>query len=308
MLLLRRLEKIELSHIPVSTLSSCGAFSSPTAASLNKLISVIKKMNLNAFYDMGSGSGIVVAAAASHEIKSYGIELNPNLHRAALNICEVFCPIKDSFHLRCENIEELIMEPDCSTAFYAFDVHYSDSLIKKIIKMFLNTPQKGFLITTKNEQGLGAALCDLTNNLRDATEDLKACIQDPGASDTDIKETRDVLQAIREKSLETFDIQTKGQVEFMKSFDFLFGSGEEGSPTDTCQDENLMKDVTKKYCEKLMKKETELMSGTVEKTKIYVFSKIDCWGCREDQGNQEAHTDYGGCLYEDFEEEEKFGL
>lgn len=23
----------------------------------------------------------------------------------------------------------------------------------------------------------------------------------------------------------------------------------------------------------------------------------DCWGCREDQPNQLAHMDYGGCLY-----------
>jgi len=27
-----------------------------------------------------------------------------------------------------------------------------------------------------------------------------------------------------------------------------------------------------------------------------------CWGCREDQPNQLAHMDYGGCMYDDSED------
>ena len=45
-------------------------------------------------------------------------------------------------------------------------------------------------------------------------------------------------------------------------------------PMDTTEDliENLMEDLTE---------------STI----------ITCWGCRENQPNQEAHMDYGGCLY-----------
>ena len=28
-----------------------------------------------------------------------------------------------------------------------------------------------------------------------------------------------------------------------------------------------------------------------------IRDEITCWGCREDQPNQLAHIDYGGCLY-----------
>jgi len=32
---------------------------------------------------------------------------------------------------------------------------------------------------------------------------------------------------------------------------------------------------------------------------------ITCWGCREDQPNQLAHVDYGGCLYDASKDTEK---
>jgi len=43
----------------------------------------------------------------------------------------------------------------------------------------------------------------------------------------------------------------------------------------------------------------ELRSAVGGDYKVLMFSMPECQGCRENQPNQQAHMDYGGCLADD---------
>jgi hypothetical protein len=228
--------------------------------------------------------------------ESSGIEKNEVLHKVALKIRE---EMDVPAEFICDDVEKFVGDLQSYTVLYAFDLRYPDSLTKKIFEMFMKIPVKGFLLTTKNEQGLGAALCERTEDLRDATEDLVACNLDFHSSKKDILEATETLEKLRKQAQEAFEVESEGKVTLKKTIDFCFGRDSGEGVYDSRQDENLVEEITKEYCEELEANELLISVGSSEKVKLHIFEKIDCWGCRDDLGNQMAHTDPGGCLYDE---------
>ena len=112
--------------------------------------------------------------------------------------------------------DQFVISSERTVVIFSFDLVYPDELIEIIFDKFLEIEGPRFLVTTKNLQGLGAAIRRNTRKLIEDTEDALCLIEDNRANDRDLKIVSRRIDGEREMSLSMVDQRCISTIEEME--------------------------------------------------------------------------------------------
>lgn len=204
------------------------AFSTLSLESVEDVMKVIANITQNVrggvdFYDIGSGLGNIVMAAENlpNVVNSVGIEIDEDLHTAALDLKKKLGSNVELLNADAMS-EQLVISNERAVVIFAFDLVYTDELIESIFYRFVDFEGFRVLVTTKNLQGIGAAIRRGTLELIENTEDALCLIDDCGVDGRKLRKASEKVYKGRETSLRSAsqrsDLTIKGGIEIEVTF------------------------------------------------------------------------------------------